>query len=80
MIVIAFFMVVDVHVGIVVNLFFCIHSTIALTACFPVLDNCHELASHACEEVRNSVCSCCSKTSNGSMTAINLRHEIRMAT
>jgi hypothetical protein len=78
MIVIAFFMVVDV--SIVVNLLFCIHSSIPLTTCFPVLDYGHELASHACEEVRNSVCRCCSNTSNCSMTAINLRHEIRMAT
>jgi hypothetical protein len=79
MIVIAFFMVM-IDVGIVVSLFFCIHSTIPLTTCFPVLDYGHELASHACEEVHNSVCHCCSKTSNGSMTAINLQHKIRMAT
>jgi hypothetical protein len=64
---------------IVVNLVFCIHPTITLTASFPILDNGYELTSHACEEISNFICRCSCKTINSSITAIYLQQKISMA-
>ena len=55
-----------------------VHTTIALATCFPILDNCQELALHRREDICNFDGRCCCKTNNCSMGAIDFRYKVRM--